>query len=95
MMSRALDRPTLEPEALERCARLRVPLFTSPTAAASATTTTAGGVTGRGRDHVSGQLSAAAGFATASFDEERVWAHYTNISGGICSGQYYCIIDTT
>jgi hypothetical protein len=69
----ALDRPKVEPEALERCARLRVPLFTSAEAAANAAASVGGNAC----------AGAAAGFATAGFDDERIWAHYTNISGAI------------
>lgn len=69
----ALDKPQIEPEALERCAWLRVPLFTSARTAADAVS-----VGGR-----ASTPAAAPVFASARFDEERIWAHYTNITGQI------------
>lgn len=67
----ALDKPQVEPEALERCAHLRVPLFTSESAAANA----AGCVSDDGCSDVA--------CASARFDEETIWAHYTNITRNI------------
>ena len=70
----ALDKPQNEPEALERCARLRVPLFTSEREAANA----AAFVADRATDAT--QVPA---FASARFDEEKIWTHFTNITGQI------------
>ena len=71
----ALDKPRIEPEALERCAWLRVPLFTSAQEAASATVSKG--------DRTSTDGAAATVFASARFDEEKIWTHYTNITGKI------------
>ena len=70
----ALDKPQVEPEALERCAWLRIPLFTSARAAAGATVS----VGDRTPDGVAAQA-----FASARFDEEKIWSHFTNITGKI------------
>ena len=68
--SSQLGMPTVEPEALERCQQLRVPLFTSEAAALAATA--------RG-----GGDGAVAGSAVAHFDEAKVWEHYSHVTRDI------------
>jgi|EP01043_Picozoa_sp_COSAG02_P003868 hypothetical protein len=67
----ALDKPQIEPEALERCARLRVPLFTSEREAANAAAS------------VGDRATQVPAFASARFDEDTIWTHFTNITGQI------------
>ena len=70
----ALDKPQVEPEALERCAWLRVPLFTSARTAAAAAVSVGSGTS---------NPAAAPVLASARFDDEKIWTHYTNITGKI------------
>ena len=64
----------MEPEALERCQQLRVPLFASEGAALAATAR--GGLTGDG-------AAAAGPTAVAHFDEAKVWEHYSHVTRDI------------
>ena len=74
--------PIYEPEALERCVRLRVPLQLRPpdspqeSAAAAAASATGGNAHAAGGARVGS-------CGMAWFDETKIWEHYDNVSGQI------------